>query len=253
MSTKKESKLNQLLQNIPNGIVFLSSWLLEKGYSHNLQQKYVRSKWLTPIGKGAYIRTGQKATIFGAIFSLQKQANKNIHIGAASALALHGYSHYVEINQFKIQIIAPQGFKLPLWFSNHTWNNPYVLKRTNILPSNIELLPFEINNLDISISSPGRAIIECLDLAPENFDLEEAWFIMESLNTLIPSQVQNLLENTNSIKAKRLFLFMAEKAKHTWFQRIDISKINLGTGKRSIVKNGVFNKKYQITIPQSIV
>jgi hypothetical protein len=43
MSTKPESKLNQLLQNIPQGVVLLSSWLVEQGYSHDLQQKYLRS------------------------------------------------------------------------------------------------------------------------------------------------------------------------------------------------------------------
>nr|NQU88995.1 AbiEi antitoxin N-terminal domain-containing protein [Bacteroidota bacterium] len=53
MSTKPASKLNQLLQSLPKGTVMLASWLVDQGYSHDLQQKYIRSQWLTPIGKGA--------------------------------------------------------------------------------------------------------------------------------------------------------------------------------------------------------
>lgn len=252
MSTKPETKINLLLQNIPSGIVVLSSWLLEKGYSHDLQQRYLRSKWFTTIGKGAYIRTGEKINIFGAIYSLQKQDYKNIHIGGVSALSLKGYAHYIDMNQSNIHLFASQGFKLPLWFQNHEWDIIYTLKRSKILPYDMGLVSYRFNNFEINISSPARAIIECLDMAPAYFDLEEAWFIMESLNNLMPAQVQELLENTNSIKAKRLFLFMAEKAQHAWFRKIDISKLNLGKGKRSIVKNGVFNKKYNITIPHII-
>jgi len=33
---------------------------------------------------------------------------------------------------------------------------------------------------------------------------------------------------------------------------LDFSKINLGKGKRSIIKNGVYNSKYQITISRDL-
>ncbi len=89
-------------------------------------------------------------------------------------------------------------------------------------------------------------------MTPVNFDLEEAWLIMESLNALQPKEVQHLLEQCNSIKTKRLFLYFAEKAGHTWFKYLDTPKINLGSGKRSIVKNGVLNPKYQITLPENL-
>jgi len=89
------SKINQLLQNVPRGAVLLSSWLVEQGYSHALQQKYLRSKWLTPLGKGAYKRTGDDIGIFGGLYALQKQAKKSIHIGGPSALYLQGYAHYI--------------------------------------------------------------------------------------------------------------------------------------------------------------
>lgn len=118
MNTKNGTKINQLLQNIPSGTVLLSSWLVDQGYSHNLQQQYIRSRWLTPIGQGAYIRTGDKFDILGALYALQKQAKKAIHIGGNSALHLQDYAHYIAMDDKPITLFAPQAVKLPVWFIN---------------------------------------------------------------------------------------------------------------------------------------
>jgi hypothetical protein len=42
---------------------------------------------------------------------------------------------------------------------------------------------------------------------------------------------------------------MANYHNHPWAALIDETKINLGSGKREIIKNGVLDKKYQITVP----
>ena len=252
MGTKNGSKLNQLLQNMPTGTVLLSSWLIDQGYSHDLQQKYIRSRWLTPIGKGAYIRTGNDINILGAVYALQKQAKKTIHPGGHSALYLHGYAHYVAMDSQPLTLFAPQSVKLPVWFTKH-FSGQYTFRCTSLLPVGNGMNSYNQGNFDISISSVPRAMLECLEMAPIRFDLEEAWLIMEGLSALLPSQVQSLLEHCNSIKAKRLFLYFAEKAGHDWFKHLDISSIMLGAGKRSIVKNGVFSSKYQITLPKNLI
>ncbi|HEX9971507.1 MAG TPA: type IV toxin-antitoxin system AbiEi family antitoxin domain-containing protein, partial [bacterium] len=76
----------------------------------------------------------------------------------------------------------------------------------------------------------------------------EASHLMENLATLRPQLVQQLLEQCNSIKVKRLFLYFAEKHDHEWFNHLNKNKINLGSGKRVVVKNGKLDKKYQITV-----
>jgi hypothetical protein len=43
---------------------------------------------------------------------------------------------------------------------------------------------------------------------------------------------------------------MAEKNNHTWLKGLNLSNVNLGSGKRVIIKNGVFNNKYNITVPK---
>lgn len=252
MSTKKESKINQLLQNVPRGAVLLSSWLVEQGYSHDLQQKYLRSKWLTPLGKGAYKRTGDDVGIFGGLYALQKQAKKKIHIGGPSAMYLQGYAHYIAMENQALTLFSVPGLKLPAWFSGY-WSDKYKIRRTSFLPEDEALVTYDTGNFEIRISSPSRAIMECFELTPEHFEIEEAWLIMESLNTLQPSQVQSLLEQCKSVKTKRLFLYFAEKASHAWLKHLDISRINLGKGKRSIVKNGKFESKYKITLPGGLL
>jgi hypothetical protein len=252
MSTKYESKINQLLQEMPKGTVVLASWLVRQDYSHDLQQKYIRSNWLESIGKGAFTRTGETVDLFGALYALQSQAKKQVHIGGGSSLALLGFSHYIEMGQTTISLFAGQGFKLPVWFSNNSWDTPFELTRSNMLPPELALTNYNTGNFSVKVSTPARAMLECIELAPGRFDLEEAGLIMESLNALQPAMVQELLEKCRSIKAKRLFLYFAEKANHTWFKYLSTEKINLGKGKRSIVKQGVLIPKYQITIPKNL-
>ena len=45
---------------------------------------------------------------------------------------------------------------------------------------------------------------------------------------------------------------MAEKAEHYWFEMLNIDKINLGTSKQQLVENGIYIKKYRITIPKEL-
>jgi hypothetical protein len=53
----------------------------------------------------------------------------------------------------------------------------------------------------------------------------------------------------NSIKVKRLFLYLAEGHGHPWFERLDLNALDLGKGNRSIVVGGRLDPKYQITVP----
>lgn len=60
MSIEKRTKINNLLATQPNGVVLLSAWLVQKGYSFGLQERYRASRWLESIGAGAMVRTGDK-------------------------------------------------------------------------------------------------------------------------------------------------------------------------------------------------
>ncbi|MBI5624486.1 MAG: type IV toxin-antitoxin system AbiEi family antitoxin domain-containing protein [Elusimicrobia bacterium] len=51
------------------------------------------------------------------------------------------------------------------------------------------------------------------------------------------------------MKAKRLFLLLAELCEHPWVAKLDLKRVNLGKGKRVLVKDGHLDPKYLITVP----
>ena len=253
MSKQKNKKLNQLINEWPTGVVYLTSWLKKAGFSDQLLNRYKKSEWLLSLGMGALLRKGDSPTYQGALYALQAQLNSSVHIGAKDALALHGKSHYLKLSNTKVTLFGKAAEKLPKWFTCANWGLEVNYYGSSFLESDLGLVDYEFKTFKLKISSPVRAILECLYLAPEEQDLMECYELMEGLTNLRPQQVQGLLEACKSVKVKRLFLYFAEKAKHNWLEYLDLSRIDLGKGKRSIISNGVFVPKYGITLPKGLV
>ncbi len=252
MSTDNSSKLNQLLTSQPAGIVLQSFWLKELGYSSELQKRYRKSKWLESVGSGAMKRAGDEVTYEGGLYALQRQSNMTIHAAGKTALSFHGLSHYLEFSQQQVTVFGGKTENLPLWFKKYDWGVKVNYYRTSFLPAEIGLTEKEFKSFTIKISNPTRALMECLYLVPGKQDMVECFHLMEGLNNLRSVVVQDLLEKCESIKVKRLFLYLAEKVNHDWLKKLELEKIDLGKGKRSVVKNGVYNPKYLITVPKEL-
>ncbi|MBI2825763.1 MAG: type IV toxin-antitoxin system AbiEi family antitoxin domain-containing protein [Planctomycetia bacterium] len=75
---------------------------------------------------------------------------------------------------------------------------------------------------------------------------------MEGLGSLRPDLVRDLLTACTSVKAKRLFLYMAEKANHQWLRFVDTSSLDLGKGERSLSKGGFYVAKYHLVVPSEL-
>jgi hypothetical protein len=253
MSTEKQSKIKKMLQSVPNGTVCLAIWLESIGISRDLQKRYKKSDWLAPIGTGAFIRPGDKPQWQGGVYAIQKQARLNIHPGGLTALTFQGFAHYLRLGSDTVYLFAKPKSILPKWFKNHDWGKPVEFYRSAFLPEGLGLVEHKEATFNIEISTPERAILECLYLAPEKMDLVECYQIMEGLVNLRPQLLQELLENCTSIKVVRLFLYMAEKANHAWLKYLDKTKFNIGTGDRSIVKKGVYLASHKITLPKDLV
>jgi len=249
MSTVRESKINQLLRSMPSDVVMLTSWLKHVGYSNDLLKRYRKSGWLKSIGTGALIRSGDDVDYLGALYALQQQGGLHIHIGGRSALSLLGKSHYLELSPVKTILFGAKGDNLPLWFKKYDWQTTIEYHSTSMLPPGKGLVDMQVKKFTVKISGEARALMECLYLTPKHQELSECYELMEGMNNLHPQTVQDLLVHCSSLKVKRLFLCLAEKMQHEWFKQIDVEKIYLGKGKRSIVSNGVYDAKYRITIP----
>lgn len=252
MSTENTTKINQLLTSLPTGVVLQSFWLAKQGYSTDLQKRYRKSNWLTSIGIGAMIRTGDHVTYDGGVYALQRQSNMSVHPGGRTALSLLGKAHYLSLSEKKVTLFGKKSEKLPSWFLKYKWNVIVDYYQTSFLPPDIGMSEIEVKNFSIKVSDAARALMECLYLTPDKMELVECYELMEGLNNLRPGPVQTLLEHCQSVKVKRLFLYMAEKAGHSWFKFLDLSNVDLGKGKRSVVKNGVYVDKYRITVPKEL-
>ena len=87
-------------------------------------------------------------------------------------------------------------------------------------------------------------------MVPKEHDLVECFELLEGLNDLRPDKINKYLSLCSSIKVKRLFLYLSEKADHQWFQYVDVEALDLGKGKRSLTHNGIYSNKYKITVPR---
>ena len=171
-----------------------------------------------------------------------------------SALELQGYAHYLPFNKQTISILTSSNIFLPKWIYKLKFNANIQIFSTNIFLENEPncLTKIKAGDLDIMISAPERAIIEMIYRIPTQYSFQETAEIFTSLTTLRAELVEKLLEYCTSIKAKRIFLFLAELNNHNWFSKINTSKINIGKGKRMIEKNGILNSKYLITVPKEL-
>lgn len=253
MTLHNKTKINQLLQSWPKGTVASAHWLEQEGVSRQLLNHYQKSNWIEAIGNGAFKRSGDMVDWKGGLYAIQNHTKLPIHAGGLTAIILQGSGHYIRYKE-NIQLFGNSNTKspLPTWFRNYTWEDNVCLYRTKLLPDELSLKKYDDKNFSITISSLERAMLECLYLAPNHIDLVECYHIMEGLAGLHPETVQELLTKCTSIKAKRLFLYMANKANHAWLEYIDLKHINLGKGKRSIVTQGFYDKKHQITLPKEL-
>ena len=102
------------------------------------------------------------------------------------------------------------------------------------------------------MSAPERAILELLDEVPKSETFHQADVLMEGLRSLSPKRLQGLLEDCRNVKVKRLFFWFAERHNHAWLQKLDRAKIDLGKGKRMLVRGGKLDPKYNITVPENL-
>ena len=239
----------------PHGALLPSSWLSANGINSKLAWWYVKSGWLERVDSRAYIKVGDVVTWVGAVYSLQKLIQLPVHVGGKTALQLLGRAHYVPLGGIKkIFLFSEPKIKPPQWLTKNTyWEEEYVVVNRQLFRDEhlIGIVEREFKSLEISLSAPERAILEVMQLIPNHQSYDEALLLMENLTNLRPDVVQTLLQNCISIKAKRLFLHCADQCEHTWLEEIDLTKIELGKGKRKIAEGGVYYPKYQLSVPHN--
>ena len=227
------TKLNWLLQNSAPGDVILQSWLSQHAISPSLAFKYAQSGWLKKRGNGVYARAGREPEWNDAFACLQNQLAAPVYVAGLSSLVWQGRSHYLQLKQNQCWLSVENKALLPKWFREFPGVEWIVISGKKLIGS-----------------APELAAYELLSAVPGTLSFNHAAELFQGLVNLNPRKVEYLLSVSQSVQAKRLYLFFASFYEHGWLKRIDSQKIDLGAGKRQIVENGKFNAQYQITVPE---
>ncbi|MFZ1559285.1 MAG: type IV toxin-antitoxin system AbiEi family antitoxin domain-containing protein [Saprospiraceae bacterium] len=251
MDILSRSKINFLMANWPNHTVAVTNYFQDLDISNQLLAIYKKNKWVKSIGRGAYIKYNDKLHYQGAIYALQKHELMTVHPGAKTALSLLGKTHYLEFQTKQVYLFGSTKERLPSWVDKNEWHIELKFNQTSFMPPTLGLIEYNVGEYTIMISDTVRAFLECLLLAPKDQDILECFEILEGLNDLRPDKVNEYLRQCSSIKVKRLFLYLAEKSGHQWFQHINAESLDLGNGNRSLAEDGMYSSKYKITIPKT--
>lgn len=245
---------------VPEGFIVSRKWLKqETDLSNHAIDNLVKSEQLKLLWKGLYTRGIIPPNWQSAVYTLQHILQTDFIIGGLFALELKGFSHYLP-NSNKVTIHLYGNDKLPVWaneivknvvFVKHTRTSLFAEMDKNLSEKYSTSMTWKDNTGELKISTPERACLEMLDLIPNNISFEHADQLIQGMTTLSPRALQALLEKCSSIKVKRLFLWFAKRHNYVWFTKLNLEKIELGSGKRVIEKGGELDKDFLITVPKN--
>jgi hypothetical protein len=277
VAVQNDSKINQLVNQLPEGLLVDAAWLERKGYSRSLRSHYVSAGWLNQPARGVYRRGRGPLSWEFVVVSLQTLLGLPLIVGGRTALQVQGFSHYLAQDVREVHLYG--SVPLPTWvaklpldvtFRNHNsgrlfanepvtrgltsatfdlksgrgWNNDSI--------HGVRDITWGSWDWPLTLSTPERAFLELLDELPSRETFHQADKLMEGLASLSPRRLTKLLADCRSVKVKRLFFFFADRHPHGWRRQLDPNGFDLGSGKRLLAKGGKFDPRYQITVPEDL-
>ena len=285
---RKRTKLNILQRLLPEGLLADAAWFTSTGFPSSLRSRYLAGGWLQQVTRGVFRRPLYKPGLQNeaaplnwqhVVLSLQMVMERSIVVGGRTALELHGFTHYVSSSGPREVHLYGDGSapgwlkKLPIE-TQFVFHNARKLFRAEPIAAGFETLAAILSNDEPSfhtpihgslmcsyigdwhwplvLSTPERAVLELLDELPEKETFHQADVLLEGCTNLSPKRLNRLLRECRSVKVKRLFLWFADRHRHAWLKQLDREGIDLGAGKRMLVRGGRLDPKYQITIPENL-
>jgi Transcriptional regulator, AbiEi antitoxin, Type IV TA system/Transcriptional regulator, AbiEi antitoxin N-terminal domain len=277
MVERKARRLNPLERDLPEGLLVDAAWMSRHGFSTSLRSHYVTRHRLEQPIRRVYRRPRGSLRWQQVVVSLQALLGHAVVVGGRTALELHGYAHYLPQNRKEVHLYGPRRppswvFQLPLDV-RFVWHNDRRLFRSENLVRNlpglnwtpeppntaadtasasVTVMPWGQWDWPLTLSTPERAALELLDELPAHESFHQVDKLMEGLTNISPRRMQKLLADCKSVKVKRLFFFFASRHNHAWLKHLSKAAIDLGKGKRMLVKGGKLDRTYQITVPENL-
>lgn len=268
--------LNRLLSQLGPGQLVDSAWLQGQGVSRSSIHGYCKSGWLERVAPRVYRRPTDATSVTqrwdAATSFAQEIRPSTFYVGGLTALDLLGRGHYLRLGGHRTIYLYDPDRTAPTWLTKLPLDATVSPRTRSIFADahlGVDWRRFELSTgrLGAAVSEPikedpwdhflrvageERATIEMLDEIPATVSFDHADEIFEGLFDLRPRRVTRLLETCRSVRAKRLFLFYADRHAHPWVKHVDRKHIDLGKGKRQLVPGGRLDTRYQITVPASL-
>ncbi len=245
----------RLEEVLPDGLVVNRKWLQAKGYERATIDYYIRSGKLENVSRGVYRRPGPPLKWEHLCYSLQ-ELGYALHIGGQSALDLQGFVHYLAIGRKKKTITLFGQDKLPAWVNKVSDTIHFAAFSQKAFPKlpekSLTTHTFGHWDWELNVATVELALFELLSQVKDESDFLVADKYFESATILRPELINTLLHVCIHIQTKRLFMWFADRYAHQWSRNIDRDDIDLGSGKRVIIKGGALDKKYKITVPREM-
>ncbi len=237
------------------GTVLTQAWLSRQGIGRQLADVYVNSGWLERVGRGVYRRAGNAPGWAGAVHGLQQLNSPSVHIGGETALVQHGHGHFASTGAPDVHLYGPPGTRLPKWVLENDWRASMQYHTASLFNEQGEqlgVLEKSVDGIPLRMSSVERALLEVMHDVPERVTVGAALNYVNAATTVRPQLMQQLLENCRSVKVKRLVLQFSDHAAHRWVRRLNVSAIDLGSGKRVLGGGGYYYPNYQVSLPEDL-
>ena len=262
--TAKKSYKQSLKTLLPYGMLATKKWLAEQGLSAHSLDNAIKTDTLLLLATGVYSQYSRAVTWEGVVASMQRMMDKSVDeqlppvvVGGLSALSISGLSQYLSLGSTPhIHLYATR--KLPSWlarlslpikFEGHStsklWPDSLFKDRAFV-----KEYKWEEQLPPVYFSCPEKAILEVLVDLPDSVSFEHADELMQGLVNLSPRKLDTLLKACKSVKAKRLFFWLAKRQAYPWFDKLNVENYDLGSGKRVVAKDGKLDTEYLITVPQ---
>tara|TARA_R110002167_G_scaffold114385_1_gene288212 strand:- start:894 stop:1646 length:753 start_codon:yes stop_codon:yes gene_type:complete len=221
MTLDRYGLLKQVLTRAQPGQPLTAAWLTEQGVSAQLAYHYVQAGWLTRLGHGWFLRTGDEPELRLSLAALPG----TFHVGGKTALAWHGYQHNLA-HRPDTELFTESPLRLPDWIQARF---SLTVRRRHLFDDpGLGIAPW--HDLPVlCVAEPERAVLEMLWGVPQHQSEEDAAHLVESLFGLRAPLMQPLLESCRSVKAVRLFLALAGRATLPVLDELDLTHVHTGS------------------------
>ncbi len=253
MTIVKQHKLKDLVLDWATGAVYSARWMTANAYTSQLINHYEKYGWIERVARGAYKKPGNTVDYTGGLYALQQQDQLKIHAGGLTAMEYHGKAHFLQLGKRpRVTLFAEPNTRLPKWYSSTDWRIALEYYATNLFEGDalVGLTKKNCGEYDVTCSTPARAMLEVCALVRSSDDFEHALRLMEKIHDCKIQEVEALLKNCRSVKAKRLFLYLADHHDLAWLAALDDTQYTLGSGPRQIVTEGDYDPHFRITVPK---